>query len=78
MNFNDETLNNAMAKVEFIINSRPLTFVSLDSGDGEAITPNHLLLGSSSGYKQINNEGVDLRLRWRKPNSLQTNSGIGG
>ncbi|XP_073836062.1 uncharacterized protein isoform X2 [Musca autumnalis] len=65
-NFNDETLRNAMAEAEFIINSRPLTFVSLESCDDEALTPNHLLLGSSSGYKPIVTETVDLRLRWRQ------------
>ncbi|XP_073821123.1 uncharacterized protein [Musca autumnalis] len=65
-NFNDETLRNAMAEAEFIINSRPLTFVSLESCDDEALTPNHLLLGSSSGYKPIVTEPVDLRLRWRQ------------
>ena len=66
MNFNDETLKSAMAEVEFIINSRPLTFASLESCDDEALTPNHLLLGSSSGYKPINSEVTDLRLRWRQ------------
>ncbi|XP_073821397.1 uncharacterized protein [Musca autumnalis] len=65
-NFNDETLRNAMAEAEFIINSRPLTFVSLESCDDEALTPNHLLLGSSSGYKPIVTELADLRLRWRQ------------
>ncbi|XP_073814325.1 uncharacterized protein [Musca autumnalis] len=65
-NFNDETLRKAMTEAEFIINSRPLTFVSLESFDDEALTPNHLLLGSSSGYKQIVTEPADLRLRWRQ------------
>lgn len=65
-NFNDETLRNAMAEVEFIINCRPLTFVSLESCDDEALTPNHLLLGSSSGYRPIDNQETDLRLRWRQ------------
>ena len=65
-NFNDETLKNALAEVEFIINSRPLTFVSLESEDDEALTPNHLLLGSSSGLKPIKFKEIDLRQRWRQ------------
>lgn len=35
MNFNDQTLTSALWEVEFIINSRPLTFVSLKSDDDE-------------------------------------------
>ena len=66
MNFNDETLKCALAEVEFIINSRPLTFVSLESCDDEALTPNHLLLGSSSGLKPINYKEIDLRQRWNQ------------
>lgn len=66
MNFNDETLKCALTEVEFIINSRPLTFVSLESCDDEALTPNHLLLGSSSGLKPINHKEIDLRQRWNQ------------
>jgi len=51
MKFTSESLQSALWEIEFIINSRPLTFVSLDTNDDEAITPNHLLLGSVSGYK---------------------------
>ncbi|XP_075158026.1 uncharacterized protein LOC142231296 [Haematobia irritans] len=62
--FNDETLKSAMCEIESIVNSRPLTFVSIDSEDDEAITPNHLLLGSSDGYKPILQNNMDLRQRW--------------
>jgi len=40
-------------KAQFIINSRPLTFVSLDSEDDSALILNHLLIGSSNGYRPI-------------------------
>lgn len=40
-----ETLNAILLDAEFLINSRPLTDVSVHSGDEEPITPNHFLLG---------------------------------
>lgn len=45
----DEILKNLFAEVMHIVNSRPLTYVSLDSPDDEVLTPNHFILGSSSG-----------------------------
>ena len=40
----DEGLTTLMCEVESIINGRPLTKVSDDPNDWEALTPNHLLL----------------------------------
>ena len=40
----DEVLLTVMAEVESILNSRPLTKLSLDPRDEEPLTPNHLLL----------------------------------
>ncbi|XP_036334764.1 uncharacterized protein LOC118745419 [Rhagoletis pomonella] len=62
--FNDESLRSSLMKAEFTINSRPLTFVSLESSDDIALTPNHLLIGSADGYKPPCNDGMDLRQRW--------------
>lgn len=66
MSFSDESLKSALCEVEFTINCRPLTYVTLECSDDQAITPNHLLIGSSDGYKPISNENVDLRQRWYK------------
>jgi hypothetical protein len=46
----DETLCTLFCEVEKILNDRPITRVSSDSADLEALTPNHLLLlrGNSS------------------------------
>ncbi|XP_053968485.1 uncharacterized protein LOC128869910 [Anastrepha ludens] len=63
--FSDESLRSALNEVEFILNARPLTFVSLENGDDEALTPNHLLIGSSDGYKPICSDTVNLRQRWQ-------------
>ncbi|XP_055527903.1 uncharacterized protein LOC129720443 [Wyeomyia smithii] len=52
---NDEELHILIVEAEGIVNSRPLTYLPLDSAESEALTPNHFLLGSSSGAKQPNN-----------------------
>ncbi|XP_017485823.1 PREDICTED: uncharacterized protein LOC108374345 [Rhagoletis zephyria] len=55
----EEVLRAAMADVEHILNSRPLTYVPLDSPEMEALTPNHLLVGSSSGIREHEAENGD-------------------
>ena len=39
-----EALRTALVEAEGVLNSRPITHVSSDAGDIEALTPNHLLL----------------------------------
>ena len=45
--FTDDSLTTVLAKVEFIINSRPLTPIIMDALADESLTPNHLLLAPS-------------------------------
>ncbi|XP_055622928.1 uncharacterized protein LOC129766422 [Toxorhynchites rutilus septentrionalis] len=45
----DEGLQTLVVEAESIVNSRPLTYLPLDSAESEALTPNHFLMGSSSG-----------------------------
>ncbi|XP_062538894.1 uncharacterized protein LOC134207184 [Armigeres subalbatus] len=58
---NDETLETILLEAEAMINSRPLTYVPLESADQEALTPNHFLLGNSSGMKFLATENLDVR-----------------
>ncbi|XP_055614757.1 uncharacterized protein LOC129761081 [Toxorhynchites rutilus septentrionalis] len=51
-NPDEETLITALAEAESLINSRPLTYLPLDTEENEALTPNHFLLLSSNGVCQ--------------------------
>lgn len=68
-NPDDETLWTVVTEAEAIVNSRPLTYVPLDTEDQEALTPNHFLMLSSSGVCQPQKELVDdrrqIRSNWR-------------
>ncbi|KAL7724103.1 hypothetical protein ACLKA6_002441 [Drosophila palustris] len=48
----EEILRAALADVECTLNSRPLTYVPVESPESEALTPNHFLLGHSSGFRE--------------------------
>lgn len=65
----DETLMTILLEAENIINSRPLTYVPLDSDTDEALTPNHFILGSSNGLKSLGDfegEGSVLKSHWKQ------------
>ncbi|XP_062713357.1 uncharacterized protein LOC134290274 [Aedes albopictus] len=49
---NEETLATVLIEAESVVNSRPLTYIPLESAQQEALTPNHFLLLSSSGVTQ--------------------------
>ncbi|XP_062708368.1 uncharacterized protein LOC134288235 [Aedes albopictus] len=48
----DEGLQTLVVEAEHMVNSRPLTYLPLETVEAEALTPNHFLLLSSSGVKQ--------------------------
>lgn len=65
----DELLFTLLSEVENILNSRPLTYVELSDVNQEALTPNHFLLGLSSGLKplgEFSSESEVLRHNWKK------------
>ena len=68
----DEILKNLFAEVELIVNSRPLTYLPVEEHK-EALTPNHFLLGSSSGIKPssaLKNDNVTVINNWKTTQHL--------
>ncbi|XP_058827916.1 uncharacterized protein LOC131687845 [Topomyia yanbarensis] len=61
----DETLEKILLEAESMINSRPLTYIPLEHADQESLTPNHFLLGNSSGSKFLPTKAVDYRMALR-------------
>ncbi|XP_053699404.1 uncharacterized protein LOC128746376 [Sabethes cyaneus] len=49
---NDEDLQTLIVEAEGMVNTRPLTYLPLDSAESASLTPNHFLMGSSNGVKQ--------------------------
>ena len=71
--FNEEALHtflleveSTLNSVESTLNSRPLTPVSDDLNDYEALTPNHFLLGRPTMNYPIGNETSGLRSKWKQ------------
>lgn len=64
----EEVLQTVFIEAEHLINSRPLTEVSVDPDELESLTPNHLLLGRSAAQTPIgkfNDTDMMLRKQWR-------------
>lgn len=65
----DETLRSALIEVENIVNSRPLTYTSIDIESQTAITPNHLLRGKAENVVQLSGSN-DFRKQWLVSQSI--------
>ncbi|XP_062556957.1 uncharacterized protein LOC134221791 [Armigeres subalbatus] len=64
----DEVLRNALIEIENTLNSRPLTHIPIEAASAPALTPNHILLGSSNGVKPLTtleNSNSIVRQCWR-------------
>lgn len=70
----DEVLLCVLAEAEWIVNNHPLTHVSPDPNEEEALTPNHFLHGGTKRgtMSGIGPEGIDavLRRSWRTSQQL--------
>ena len=70
---NDEELETILIGVESLLNSRPLTAVSVDPNDDRVLTPNHFLIGQIGGDfvpESVNTEPFNPRKRWRRLKEL--------
>jgi hypothetical protein len=66
---NDEALGTLFCEVEAILNARPITKMSSDVNDVDAITPNHLLLlrsGPALPCGEFTQHDNYTRRRWRQ------------
>ncbi|XP_044761992.1 uncharacterized protein LOC123319195 [Coccinella septempunctata] len=67
----DELLLTLFAECEKIVNSRPITKVSVDPDDLEALTPNHFLLDATNYSTAFESENGNLRGQWRRAQELR-------
>ncbi|XP_055527360.1 uncharacterized protein LOC129719981 [Wyeomyia smithii] len=70
----DEVLETIALEAESMVNSRPLTYIPLETEQQEALTPNHFLLYGPDGIKQpaqqFRYEGAALRDSWKRAQYL--------
>lgn len=69
----DEVLETVILEAESVINSRPLTYVPLDSEEGDALTPNHFLLYGTKGVQQPSRTLTDQMSNLRDSHTLAQN-----
>ena len=73
VSLNDFTLMTVLTEVEALVNSRPITPVSDDVKDMEALTPNHFIMGRASTALPTcvtYDDNVTPRRRWKQVQSI--------
>ena len=68
-----EALRTALVEADGVLNSRPITHVSNDGGDIEALTPNHFLLlrsNSSNEEAEVSEREINATKLWRQSQAL--------
>ena len=68
-----EALRTALVEADGVLNSRPITHVSNDAGDIEALTPNHSLLlraNSSNEEAEVSEREINATKLWRQSQAL--------
>ena len=71
----DEVLVTAITEAESLVNSRPLTEVSSDADDLEALTPNHFIIGRASSNVPpgiFADKELSRHKRWRQAQDITT------
>ena len=77
----DSQLLTFVTEAEAIVNSRPLTHLSDDAMDLEALTPNHVLLGQHRNWTSITDVSeadICSRRQWKRVQALRAMFGQGG
>lgn len=77
----EEVLGTLFTEAKHVVNSRPLTTVSVDPRDNETLTPNHFLIGSASGTAncgELTADDLCKRKQWRISQRLADMFGVGG
>ena len=70
----DPQLTTLLTEVESVLNSRPLTHLSDDINDLDALTPNHILLGKHRNWHSIadtSETDITSRKKWKQVQGLQ-------
>ena len=72
-----EVLRTTLVEADGVLNSRPITHVSNDAGDIEALTPNHFLLlraNSSNEEAEVSEREINATKLWRQFQALVNTS----
>ena len=66
-----EQMYTSLVAIEGILNNRPLTYVSADGGELEAITPGHFIMSGPATDLEGPGENDNISSRWKQVQRLQ-------